>query len=314
MAPGVILIAGPTASGKSALALALATRTGAAIVNADSMQVYRDLRVITARPSAGDEARADHRLYGVLDGAQRCSAGTFADLARGCLDDLARDGRPAVIVGGTGLYFRALTEGLSPVPEIGASAKAEVAGLMATHGADGLHAVLNDRDPAAAGGIRPSDLQRIQRALEVLIETGESLASWQARPGQPVIAADRIAARLVLSAPRAVLHERANTRFEAMIGAGALDEVAALGARDLDPALPVMKAVGVPDLLAYLAGHRTRAEAIADAQTATRRFIKRQETWFRHQMADWERIDAAALASGGLPDAAGDLAGRLGAY
>ncbi len=285
-----VLIAGPTASGKSALALRLAARWGGVIVNADSMQVYSDLRVLTARPSAAEEAQAPHRLYGVLDGAQRCSAGAYAALARETLETLARAGKRAILVGGTGLYFRALTEGLSPMPAIAPSVKAQAADLLSESGAAGLHAWLLERDPQSAAGVRPSDPQRLLRAAELLLATGEGLAAWQARPGQPVLAGAPV--QVVLSAPRAWLHARAEARFAAMLAAGAVAEVEALRARALDPGLPVMKAVGVPELSAYLDGALDLESAGSRAAIATRQFIKRQETWFRNQMGAWARVPA----------------------
>ncbi len=288
--PAVILIAGPTASGKSALALALAERLEAAIVNADSMQVYRDLRLLTARPSAGEEARAPHHLYGVLDGAQACSAGLYARMASDTLDALAREGRPALIVGGTGLYFRTLTEGLSEIPPVSDAGREAAQDKLDRLGPAGLHAELSQRDPATARMLRPSDPQRLMRALALLEETGEGLATWQARPLKPVLR--QPAAKYVLDGDRAWLYARADARFETMLRMGALEEVRALRARALDPALPIMKAVGVSELGAVIDGRLDLEAAKAAAQQATRRYIKRQLTWFRNQMADWRRIDA----------------------
>ncbi|MGF1456809.1 MAG: tRNA (adenosine(37)-N6)-dimethylallyltransferase MiaA [Alphaproteobacteria bacterium] len=302
----VVLIAGPTASGKSALAVRLARHLGGTIINADSMQVYRDLRIVTARPSPQDEAEAPHRLYGALDGAERCSAGRFVDLARNALRSCAQDGRTAILVGGTGLYFRALTEGLSPIPPVPDAIAADAARRVEEEGPDALHTALGHRDPGTAAMLRPTDRQRLARAWALLEATGSGLAHWQRQPGTPLLAAPTL--RILLEAPRPWLWGRADGRFQAMLEQGGRKEVAALLDRDLDPSLPVMKAVGVREIAGLLEGSWDQAEAVRLGQTATRQYIKRQTTWFRHQMADWLRLPAH------LPEAAFEEAlDRLGA-
>ncbi len=289
----VVLIAGPTASGKSALALALAQRLGAEVINADSMQIYRDLRVLTARPSPDDEAASPHRLYGVLDGAERCSAGRFADLAAAALKACARRARPALIVGGTGLYFRALTDGLSPMPDVPAAILVSVRGRLEREGAGALHDSLARRDPASAALVPASDPQRLTRALGLLEATGHGLAHWQGLPGRPIVA--RPSVSVVLDAPRPWLADRAARRFAMMLEGGAVEETQALLARRLDAGLPIMKAVGVREIAGWLDGRWDRAAALEQGCTATRQYIKRQTTWFRHQMTRWCRLDATKL-------------------
>jgi len=290
-----LLIAGPTASGKSALALALAERLGGVVINADSMQVYRDLRVLTARPSQADEARAPHRLYGVLDPAERCSAGRWAGMVRAALREAEQAGRVPILVGGTGLYFRTLTTGLSPMPEIGPEARAEAGAMLTRLGAEGAFAALQERDPESAAALPSRDPQRVARALEVLLETGRGLASWQGEAGEPVLKGEYLG--VVLEAERGWLYARCDARFEAMLGEGGLAEAKALMARGLDPSLPAMKALGVPQLMAYLRGEQDLESARSEAQTLTRRFAKRQMTWFRNQTPDWERVDAQQTQS-----------------
>lgn len=286
-----VLIAGPTASGKSALALALAQILDGVVVNADSMQVYRDLALLTARPDAQALAQVPHRLYGVLDGAQRCSAGHYADLARETLADIGA--RPAIITGGTGLYFRVLTDGLSAMPALEPEAMDAAQALSEREGLESLHTRLAGRDPETAALIRPSDRQRLLRAWALLETTGRGLAAWQGEPAHPVLGeGDTPVIRAVLDGPRAWLYSRADRRFEAMVRDGAMDEVTRLIERGLDPGLPVMKAVGVRELAAVQAGQSDLETAIQDAQKATRHYIKRQLTWFRHQMAGWPRLDA----------------------
>ncbi len=275
-----LLIAGPTASGKSALALALAERLGGAIINADSMQVYRDLRVLTARPEAGDEARAPHALYGVRDAAEPGSAAWWRGAALAAMEDAAAAGRLPILVGGTGLYFAALRQGLAEVPAIPAAVRGDVRALLAAEGAAALHARLRADDPATAAGVRPSDGQRLARAMEVLRATGRGLAEWQ-RQQAPAALPWRLAA-VRLAPPRAVLREAIEVRFAAMLAQGGLDEARALRARGLDPALPALRAHGVPELLAHLEGRLSLGEAAARAVAATGRYTKRQATWFAH--------------------------------
>jgi tRNA dimethylallyltransferase len=279
-----ILIAGPTASGKSALALALAQALGGTIVNADSMQVYGDLRIITARPTPDEEARVPHRLYGHVDAAENYSVGRWLTDVRAALDDVRAVGRVPVLVGGTGLYFKALTQGLSAVPPILPEIRERVRARMEREGAATLHAELAARDPATK--VRSSDRTRIARALEVIEATGRSLSQWH-RDGLPPLLDGSRAVKLFLDVPRDELRARIDARFDAMLAAGALDEVRALGERRLDPLLPAMKAHGVPWLLRHLAGEITLDEAAAGGKNDTRRYTKRQLTWFRHQLPDW---------------------------
>jgi tRNA dimethylallyltransferase len=288
------LIAGPTASGKSALALRLAEATGAEIVNADSMQLYRDLRILTARPALEEAARVPHHLFGTVDAACGWSVGRWLRAASQVLDDIAQRGRPAVVVGGTGLYFRALTLGLAEIPPVPPQARAEAEADFARLGEPGFRARLAKADPSAAGRIAPGDRQRLVRAWEVYAATGEALSDWQ-QTGAPVLAAEDWRA-VALEPPREALYARCDARLEAMVGEGALAEVEALIARGLDPALPAMKAVGVREFAAHLAGEASLAEALAAAQRETRRYAKRQLTWMRGQMADWPRITAADAA------------------
>lgn len=291
--PRVLLIAGPTASGKSAAALAVAEAQGGEIVNADSMQVYRDLRILTARPSPEDEARAPHHLYGVLDGAEACSAARWAAMAGAAIEAIVARGRLPIVVGGTGLYFRALTEGLAAVPDIPGINREAARVLVEELGPEAAHAHLSERDPETAARIRPTDPQRVARALEVLAATGRGLAAWQADPPAPALNARFV--RVVLTPPRAVLAVRAAARLERMAAQGALEEVAALVARGLDPSLPVMKAVGVAPFARHLRDEMGLDAAIAQAAAQTRRYIKRQETWARTQMVAWERIYAQEM-------------------
>jgi tRNA dimethylallyltransferase len=291
-----ILIAGPTSSGKSAAALALAERLNGVIVNADSMQVYRELRVLTARPGPEDEARVPHALYGFVPAAEAYSAGKWiGDVSREIATAEAARCLP-IITGGTGLYFRALLEGLSPIPDIPEAVRdrwREQARLMP---AGELHAVLRQRDPVMADQLRPSDLQRIVRALEVLDATGRSLSDWQAEPEDPLLQADSVL-RLYVAPPRDVLYARIDARFDKMMEEGALDEVRALAAQDLAADLPVMRALGVKQLFALLAGEISRAEAADRVKTETRRYAKRQLTWSRSNMLSWERIETKDIES-----------------
>ena len=284
-----ILIAGPTASGKSALALALAEYFGGAIINADSMQVYRELRVLTARPSEDDEARVPHRLYGHVPAREAYSAGRYINDAKQAIGDVRAAGRRPIIVGGTGLYFKALLEGLSPIPAIPDEVRTHWRKLQTEHGAYALWTVLMDVDPEMARRLDPNDGQRIVRALEVHQATGRSLAEWQRTPGVPVIAADR-AVKLVVMPDRDVLYARADGRFDAMMMAGAGGEAEALAALQLDPALPAMRALGVAPLIAAARGDMTLDTAIAAAKAETRQYIKRQSTWINAQMISWKHI------------------------
>jgi tRNA dimethylallyltransferase len=292
----VILLAGPTASGKTRLGCALGARVGGVVVNADSMQVYRDLSILTARPTPAEEAQAPHRLYGHVAAATRYSVGEWLRDVAPVVTDAKREDRPVVVVGGTGLYFKALTEGLSEVPAIPKEVASDVREEARTKGSEALHARLAEVDPAGAAAIRPTDTARIVRALEVYEATGRSLSDWQREaPTKPIIA-DARAKRIILAPEPTVLHERISERAEAMVGNGALKEVAALDAMGLDPELPVMKAIGVRELVAHLHGDTSLDEAVAAVKTETRRYAKRQMTWFRGQMREWQWVkDPAEL-------------------
>jgi tRNA dimethylallyltransferase len=285
-----ILIAGPTASGKSALALELARRTGGCIVNTDSMQVYSVLNVLTARPGAADLASAPHHLYGHVDPATHYSAGIWLADVKRLRNEGAFDERRPVFTGGTGLYFRALTEGLSEMPEIPQSVRDRWRYRLLEEGSSRLHAVLMREDARAAAVLRASDGQRIVRALEVLQASGRSILDWQAERGHPLV--DRRSARyLVIEADRAVLTRRIDARFERMLDDGALGEVEALLALGLDAELPAMKAIGVRELQSAIAGALSFDAAIERAKIATRQYAKRQATWFRHQLGpEWSRF------------------------
>ncbi|MBM3530246.1 MAG: tRNA (adenosine(37)-N6)-dimethylallyltransferase MiaA [Alphaproteobacteria bacterium] len=288
-----ILIAGPTASGKSALALRLAERLNGTIVNADSMQIYRDLRIITARPTPADEARVPHLLYGHVDAAVNYSVGRWCEDARAALTDVAAAGRLPILVGGTGLYFKALTQGLSHVPPTPPEIRATVRARCDAEGSEALHAELMRRDPAVAERLRPGDRMRIARALEVLEATGRSLADWH-RDGMPAILDPDRAVKLFLQVDRAELARRIGVRFDAMLAEGALEEVRALAARNLDPMLPAMKAHGVPWLIRHLRGEISLAEAAEGGKRDTRHYTKRQVTWFRNQMPGWRWVEPEA--------------------
>jgi len=286
-----ILIAGPTASGKSAFALDLAEKTGGAIINADSMQVYRDLRVLTARPTPEDEARVPHLLYGHVPGREAYSAARFADEASRAITEARALGLVPIFVGGTGLYFKALLEGLSPVPPVPDDVRAHWRSEADRVGAAALHKVLGARDPAMAARLKATDPQRIVRALEVLEATGRSLADWQETPGRPVLEEDETE-RFVLMPERDELYRRCDARFEAMMAARALEEAEALGRQKLDPGLPVMRALGVAALLDLIAGKVTRAKAVESAKAETRQYAKRQVTWLRCNMSALKYVSA----------------------
>jgi len=290
-----ILIAGPTASGKSGAGLELAASFGGTIINADSMQVYRELRLLTARPSEADEARVPHRLYGTMSAAQAYSVGRWLGDVAGAMAEAHKEGRLPILVGGTGLYFKALTEGLAPVPDIPAEIRAHWRERSEQLGRNTLHAELAARDPAMAARLGPADPQRIVRALEVIDATGMSLAEWQGGDAAPLLAPGD-ALRLVIAPEREPLYAAIDARFDRMIEQGALDEVRALLALKLDPGLPAMRAHGVCELAAYLSGAVTREEAVAKAKTESRRYAKRQMTWLRRFMADWDWFPGAAAA------------------
>ena len=291
--PPLALIAGPTASGKSALALLLAERAGGVVINADSAQVYRDLRVVTARHGPDEERRAPHLLYGHRDGAEPCSAADWAAEARQAIAGAQAAGRLPILVGGTGLYIRTLLDGIAPVPAIDPAIRAEVRALPVAD----THAALAREDPQAAARLRPSDTTRVARALEVIRSTGRSLGQWQA--GKVGGIAGQVKLRpLLLLPPRPWLQERCDRRFDAMLGEEGLEEVRRLLARKLDPALPVMRAIGVPEIAGLLEGRLTRANALAAGRIATRQYAKRQYTWFSRQPPEgWPRFGGALEGS-----------------
>ena len=291
-ASGIVLIAGPTASGKSALALDLAERLGGTVINADSMQIYREIPILSARPDADDEARVPHRLYGVLSVAEPCSAALWRDLALNAIGEARAEGRLPILVGGTGLYFRALLDGLAPVPEIPQPIREETRDLARRKQPEELHALLAERDPQMASRLHVSDRQRIARALETVLATGRSLADWQTLEPEGGIAGEEKVVKLLISPPREAVYARCDLRLKAMVAAGALKEAKALDAMGLDPDLPAMKALGVPHFLAAVRGEMELEDALREAQTATRHYAKRQLTWFRHQFPDWSRFGA----------------------
>lgn len=289
-----VLIAGPTASGKSALGLALAQRARGVVINADSMQVYRDLRIITARPTIDEEAQVPHRLYGAVDASVNFSAGAWVNEAARVLDDVRAQGGLPIFVGGSGLYFKALTRGLSAVPPIPAEVRERVRSRLEQHGVEALHAELAGRDPVSAARLKPRDRTRIARALEVVEATGRTLPDWH-RDGLPPLLPPGAFSAVFLAPDRDQLYARIDARFGAMLAAGALGEVERLAARGLDPLLPAMKAHGVPTLIRHLKGEITLEEAAEIGRADTRHYAKRQFTWFRHQLPEfkWVRPEAA---------------------
>ena len=284
-----VLIAGPTASGKSAAALALAEALGGVIINADSMQVYADAPILTARPSAADTARVPHLLYGHVAATEAYSVGRYAADAAAALEQARAMGKLPIFVGGTGLYFMALTEGLAHVPPTPPEIRDAARALLAEIGVADLHARLAQRDPRTAALLRPADPQRILRAYEVFEATGIPLSDWQQSQGEPILK-NRSLAKFVLDLPRPDLRARIAARFEAMVEQGGLAE--ALNLKDLDPALPAAKLLGLRPLIALAEGRMTREAALEKAITATRQFAKRQSTWFRNRMANYVWIKA----------------------
>ena len=283
-----VLIAGPTASGKSSLAMDLAADSNGVIINADSMQVYDTLQVLTARPSATDTASIEHRLYGHVPASEAYSVGRWYGDVQALLASPDMDGRKAVFVGGTGLYFRALAGGLSRMPAIPEATRTAWREALDRDGAEALHSVLASRDPETAARLKVGDRQRIVRALEVLDASGQSIRSFQNTGGQPLIDA-HAARKIVLMPDRDLLRARITTRFERMMGHGAVAEVEQLLGQALDPSLPAMKAIGVREIVAFLKGEVTAAEAVELASIATRQYAKRQMTWFRNQLGDdWQ--------------------------
>ena len=279
--PLLIIVAGPTASGKSALALALAARHNGVIINADAMQCYAELRILTARPSQADEAQAPHRLYGVLPASTPGNAAWWRQAALAALQEARQAGKTPILCGGTGMYLHALLHGIAEIPDPGPAARLQSRNLLAAAGPAALHAKLLAADPDTAAKLRPSDSQRLARAYEVWLGTGRGLAYWQARPTAKL--GGWTPRMVLLDPPRAELREAVETRFNAMLAAGAIDELRDLLAKNLDPALPLMRAHGVPELTPYLKGEATLAQACTRATLATHQYTKRQATWFRHQ-------------------------------
>jgi tRNA dimethylallyltransferase len=287
--PPLVVIAGPTASGKSALALALAQQNGGVIVNADSAQIYRDLPILSAAPSAEERATAEHRLYGVQDGALPCSAADWATMARREITDIHASGRLPILAGGTGLYLRTLLDGIAPVPAIDPEVRRRVRETTV----DENRAKLEALDSEAASRLKPGDTARINRALEVILSTGRTLAEWQ-KQREGGIASEVQLRALILLPPREWLYPRCDERFARMVEQGAIEEVQALLARGLNPNLPVMRGIGVREIAAYLVGDLSLAQMLAAGQQATRRYAKRQYTWFSHQPPpEWPRFTEA---------------------
>ena len=284
-----LLIAGPTAAGKTALSLAAAEILGGDIINADSMQVYDGLPLITAQPDAGERARAPHHLFGTIDPAVRYSVGEWTRDALALITECRARGRVPVLVGGTGLYFNALVRGLAPVPEIGAVTRRRVADMLDAAGLSGLRAEALRLDPVAARRVEAADRQRLMRIVEVALETGRPLSAFQADTVAPLAAGTWRG--VVIEPDREALYARIDHRFDSMLNAGALDEVAAFAARSLDPDLPASKALGVPQLMSHLRGETTLDDAVSLAKRDSRRYAKRQGTWFRNQAASWDRIN-----------------------
>jgi tRNA dimethylallyltransferase len=285
----VILLGGPTASGKSGLALRMAEAIGGELINADSMQVYGDLQVLTARPEPAELARCPHHLFGHMDAAQRSSVGLWQEEARAMAQSVEARGNVPILVGGTGFYLNAFRYGMSPIPDVPEAIREVYTRRMDVEGLTVLHEELATRDPQLAAGLAPGDSQRIQRALEVIEATGRPLSEWQKKPREggwngPVLL-------ITLMPPRQALYDLCDARFDAMIANGACEEVCQLGARSLDPSLPAMRALGVAELLAAESGDMELGDAVARAKMGTRRYAKRQSTWFRNQVSDAMQIE-----------------------
>jgi len=286
----LIIIGGPTCSGKSALALELAEKLGGAIVNADSMQQYRELRIVTARPTYDEHSRAPHFLYGHHTADQPSSAGQWLDQAIRTIDEIKAQERVPIVVGGTGLYLQALLRGIAPVPEVPGEVRARTSERFEALGVPGFHQDLAKRDPEQAALLKPADRQRLIRAAEVLEATGKSLLYWKGLPRKRVALPDPVVG-FALMPPRPELHARIERRLHRMIDAGALNEVEALRDKQLDPDLPLMKAVSVPELMAHIDGELDLAAAIKRATEKTRQYAKRQLTWFRHQLPELDMLE-----------------------
>ncbi|MGA7456207.1 MAG: tRNA (adenosine(37)-N6)-dimethylallyltransferase MiaA [Methyloceanibacter sp.] len=299
--PKAILIAGPTASGKSAAALDLAQRLGGAVINADSMQVYRELAILTAQPSPAEMQLAPHRLYGTVPASEPYSAGRFVEDAARALRNAAGEGSVPIFVGGTGLYFKVLTEGLAAVPDVPPEIRAHWRAEAEKIGTAGLYRELQARDPVMAARLRPSDPQRILRALEVIDATSISLAEWQGGDAAPLLEPGAVL-RIVIAPEREALYAGIDARFDRMIARGAVEEVRALLTQGLDPGLPAMRAHGVRELAVYLSGGSSLAASVEKSKTESRRYAKRQMTWLRRFMQDWDWFpDAAAAVENSSP-------------
>jgi tRNA dimethylallyltransferase len=294
MSVDAVLIAGPTASGKSAAALALAEHIGGTIINADSMQVYAELSVLTARPSAADVARVPHRLYGHISVKERYSVGRYEDDAGGALVETTGAGRIPIFVGGTGLYFDVLMKGLSPIPAVPLDVREATRRRFEAIGREAFHAELARRDPKTASKLRISDTQRLLRAMDVLEATGRPLSEWQALSGKPVLSGVSMA-QFVLAPPREAFAERIDRRFREMLDKGAVEEARAL--LGLPPDLPAARALGLPQLWRHLRGETSLEEAVSAAQLATGQYVKRQLTWFRNRMSDWRWLESGDLSN-----------------
>lgn len=289
-----ILIAGPTASGKSALAIAIAEQFGGVIVNADSAQVYKELSIITARPDQADMVAQPHRLYGHVSGRQAYSTGAWVEDVADLLKSLELGDERAIIVGGTGLYFHALLNGLSSIPAIDPDVRAYWRAEAERLGGTGLHSILNQKDPVMANRLNPNDRQRLVRALEVVEGTGRSLAEWQAETPAPLLDVTQTLP-FVLNIERSVLYERINHRFDHMVAAGAIDEVRAVFNAGFEPHLPMMRALGVPELCRYINGELSLGQAKESAAQQTRRYAKRQLTWLRRNMISWNDVNSQEM-------------------
>ena len=291
---GAVLICGPTASGKSALALELAKEFGGVIVNADSMQVYAELRIVTNRPSPEEEAAAAHRLYGVRPAREPYSAALWLADVRAALAEAERHGGLPVLTGGTGLYFKALTEGLSEIPEIPEAIRAHYRLAATKRPPEDLHAELLRRDAQTAARLHPSDPQRIVRALEVLEATGRPLAEWQAQKQPPLLPLYQTYP-IAMTLDRSELYRRCDARFDSMLAQGAIEEAHVIAALGLDTALPAMRAVGLPQLLSYVRGETPLSEAAAAAKMSTRHYAKRQLTWIRSNFSTWKQLNTQLM-------------------
>ena len=279
-AGAVVMICGPTAAGKSGLALALAEEAGGVVINADSMQLYRDLRVLTARPDEAEMARAPHRLYGVIDGAERASVAAWLAMAAEAVATARQDGCLPIIVGGTGLYFHAAIHGIAPIPEVPEDIHADCRRQLVAQGGVAFRATLAELDPMTAERLHDGDSQRLVRAMGVVRATGRPLSEWQTEPHQGAI--EGVPLRIAMMPPRDELYRAIDQRFGMMMTGGAADEVAALAARGLDPSLPVMKAIGVREIIAMQAGEIALSQAVEQASRDSRRYAKRQMTWIRN--------------------------------